>query len=81
MHRFGGREATHSYGVTEMGYTPHRLKRLLREQGFTDIRRFHPVRKRLPSNAPRDVFRHLAGPFAYRLLASFWTQIWLRARR
>jgi len=80
MHRYGGREATDSYGVTEMGYTPHRLKRLLREQGFRDIRRFHPVHKRLPSNAPRDVFRHLAGPFAYRLLAPFWTQIWLRAR-
>jgi 2-polyprenyl-3-methyl-5-hydroxy-6-metoxy-1,4-benzoquinol methylase len=80
MHRFGGREAAGAFGVTEAGYTPHRLKRLLREQGFAEIRRFHPVRKRLPSNAPRDVLRHLAGPFAYRLLAPFWTQIWIRAR-
>ena len=79
-HRFGGKEAIHTYGVTEMGYTPYRLKRLLREQGFSDIERFHPVHKRLPSNAPRDVLRHLVGPLAYRVMAPFWTQIWLRAR-
>jgi 2-polyprenyl-3-methyl-5-hydroxy-6-metoxy-1,4-benzoquinol methylase len=79
-HRFGGREAAGTYGVTELGYTPHRLKHLLRDQGFTEIERFHPVRKRLPSNAPRDVALHLAGPFAYRVLAPVWTQIWLRAR-
>jgi 2-polyprenyl-3-methyl-5-hydroxy-6-metoxy-1,4-benzoquinol methylase len=79
-HRFGGRKASGDYGVTELGYTPHRLKRLLREQGFTEVRRFHPVRKRLPGNAPRDVAKHLAGPFAYRVLAPVMTQIWLRAR-
>jgi 2-polyprenyl-3-methyl-5-hydroxy-6-metoxy-1,4-benzoquinol methylase len=79
-HRFGGKDAAAEYGVTELGYTPHRLKRFLREQGFTEIRRFHPVRKRPASNAPRDVFRHLAGPFVYRATAFFWTQIWLRAR-
>src|SRR5262249_25419449 len=79
-HRFGGREAADTYGVSELGYTPHRLKRLLRDQGFTEVQRFHPVRKRLASNAPRDVALHLAGPFAYRALAPVYTQIWLRAR-
>ena len=78
--RFEGRKAVGEYGVTELGYTPHRLKRILRDQGFTDIHRFHPVRKRLPSNSPRDVAVHLGGPFAYRALGPFWTQIWLRAR-
>ena len=78
--RFEGRKAVGEYGVTELGYTPHRLKRILRDQGFTDIHRFHPVRKRLPSNNPRDVAVHLGGPFAYRALGAFWTQIWLRAR-
>jgi 2-polyprenyl-3-methyl-5-hydroxy-6-metoxy-1,4-benzoquinol methylase len=78
--RFQGRDATDTYGTTELGYSPRRLKRLLREQGFTEIRRFHPVKKQLPSNAPREVAVHLAGPLAYRLLAPFWTQIWLRAR-
>jgi len=78
--RFEGRKAVGEYGVTELGYTPHKLKRILRDQSFTDIHRFHPVRKRLPSNSPRDVAVHLGGPFAYRALGPFWTQIWLRAR-
>jgi 2-polyprenyl-3-methyl-5-hydroxy-6-metoxy-1,4-benzoquinol methylase len=78
--RFEGRKAVGEYGVSELGYTPHRLKRILRDQGFTDIHRFHPVRKRLPSNSPRDVAVHLGGPLAYRALGPFWTQIWLRAR-
>jgi 2-polyprenyl-3-methyl-5-hydroxy-6-metoxy-1,4-benzoquinol methylase len=77
--RFGGRKAVGEYGVTELGYTPRALKRILRDQGFADIQRFHPVRKRLPSNSPRDVALHLGGPLAYRALGPFWTQIWLRA--
>ena len=79
-HRFQGSEASDEYGTTELGYTPHRLKRLLRAQGFTEIRRFHNTRKRLFSNAPGDVGAHLAEPWVYRVLAPFWTQIWLRAR-
>ena len=79
-HRFQGREASDEYGTTELGYTPHGLKRLLREQGFTNIRRFHNTRKRLFSNGPRDVAAHLAEPLVYRFLGPFWTQIWLRAR-
>ncbi|HUK95705.1 MAG TPA: class I SAM-dependent methyltransferase [Gaiellaceae bacterium] len=78
--RFEGTAATDEYGTTELGYTPHRLKKLLRAEGFTEIRRFHNNRKRLFSNAPRDVAAHLAEPWVYRLLAPFWTQIWLRAR-
>jgi 2-polyprenyl-3-methyl-5-hydroxy-6-metoxy-1,4-benzoquinol methylase len=79
-HRFQGRGASSAYGVTELGYTPRRLKRLLRAQGFTDVQRFHNTRKRLFSNAPRDVAAHLAEPFVFRALGPFWTQIWLRAR-
>jgi len=78
-HRFAGRKASDAYGVSELGYSSHGLKRLLREQGFREIQRFHPVRKRLPSNAPRDVARHLAGPLVQRSLAPFLSQIWLRA--
>jgi SAM-dependent methyltransferase len=80
IHRFRGRDASAEYGTTELGYSPRRLKRLLREAGFTDIRRFHNNRKRLFSNAPADTAAHLAEPFVYRVLAPFWTQIWLRAR-
>ena len=78
--RFQGRDASAEYGVSELGYSPRRLKRLLREAGFTDIRRFHNNRKRLFSNSPRETAAHLAEPLVYRLLAPFWTQIWLRAR-
>jgi 2-polyprenyl-3-methyl-5-hydroxy-6-metoxy-1,4-benzoquinol methylase len=78
-HRFQGREASGEYGVTELGYTPRRLKRLLRAQGFTNVQRFHNTRKRLFSNAPRDIAAHLAEPFVFRALGPFWTQIWLRA--
>ena len=78
--RFQGRGASTAYGTTELGYTPRRLKRLLRDEGFTDVQRFHNNRKRLYSNAPLDVVAHLAEPFVYRALAPFWTQIWLRAR-
>ena len=78
-HRFQGRDASHEYGVTEMGYSPRRLKRLLSEAGFTDITRFHNNRKRLFSNAPSEVAAHLTEPFLYRALAPFWTQIWLLA--
>ena len=78
-HRFQGREASGQYGVTELGYSPRRLKRLLREAGFTEIRRFHNTRKRLFSNSPREVAAHVAEPVVYRALGPFWTQIWLRA--
>jgi 2-polyprenyl-3-methyl-5-hydroxy-6-metoxy-1,4-benzoquinol methylase len=78
--RFEGRGASHAYGTTELGYSPRTLKRLLREARFEDIRRFHNNRKRLFSNSPRETAAHLAEPFVYRLLAPFWTQIWLRAR-
>jgi 2-polyprenyl-3-methyl-5-hydroxy-6-metoxy-1,4-benzoquinol methylase len=78
--RFQGRTASSEYGVTELGYSPRTLKRLLRAAGFTDIRRFHNNRKRLFSNSPRETAAHLAEPLVYRLLAPFWTQIWLRAR-
>jgi 2-polyprenyl-3-methyl-5-hydroxy-6-metoxy-1,4-benzoquinol methylase len=78
--RFEGRSASSAYGTTELGYTPRTLKRLLREAGFSEIQRFHNNRKRLFSNAPVDVLAHLAEPVVYRLLAPFWTQVWLRAR-
>jgi SAM-dependent methyltransferase len=79
-HRFQGRDASHEYGVTEMGYRPRQLKRLLHDAGFTDVARFHNNRKRLFGNAPADVASHVAEPLVYRALAPFWTQIWLRAR-
>jgi SAM-dependent methyltransferase len=78
-HRFQGRDASHEYGVTEMGYTPRQLKRLLRDAGFTDVARFHNNRKRLFGNAPFEIAAHVAEPLVYRGLAPFWTQIWLRA--
>jgi SAM-dependent methyltransferase len=78
--RFQGRGATEEYGTTELGYSPRHLKRLVREAGFRDVRRFHNNRKRLFSNSPADTAAHLAEPLMYRLLAPFWTQIWLRAR-
>jgi len=78
--RYQGRKATDAYGTTELGYSSRHLKRLLRQQGFTDIRRFHNNRKRLFSNAPKETAAHLAEPLVYRLLAPFWTQIWLLAR-
>jgi len=79
-HRFEGSGASDEWGVTELGYSPRRLKKLLREQGFTEVKRFHNTRKRLFSNSPRDVAAHLVEPFVYRALGPFWTQIWLRAR-
>ena len=79
-HRFEGRQAASEYGVTDLGYSPRKLKRLLRDAGFTHIRRFHNNRKRLYSNALLDVAAHLAEPLVYRALAPFWTQIWLLAR-
>ena len=78
--RYQGRNASTAYGTTELGYSPRALKRMLRAQGFGDIRRFHNNRKRLFSNAPADVLAHLAEPLVYRALGPFWTQIWLRAR-
>jgi SAM-dependent methyltransferase len=78
--RFQGRGAADEYGTNELGYSPHALKRILKAEGFTDIRRFHNNRKRLFSNAPADVLAHLAEPLVYRILAPFWTQVWLRAK-
>jgi SAM-dependent methyltransferase len=78
-HRFSGREASEAYGTTEVGYSSRRLKRLLRDTGFTDVHRFHANRKRLYTNSATDTVAHLAEPLAFRLFAPFWTQIWLRA--
>ena len=62
-----------------MGYSPRRLKRLLKEAGFVEITRFHNNRKRLFANTPREIAAHIAEPFVYRALGLFWTQTWLRA--
>jgi ubiquinone/menaquinone biosynthesis C-methylase UbiE len=78
--RFQGRDASDEFGTTELGYSPRRLKKLLREAGFVDVRRFHNNRKRLFGNRPADVLAHLAEPIVYRALGPFWTQIWLTAR-
>jgi 2-polyprenyl-3-methyl-5-hydroxy-6-metoxy-1,4-benzoquinol methylase len=78
-HRFQGRGAADEFGVTELGYTPRRFKKMLRDAGFVRIERFHNNRKRLFSNHPREVAAHLAEPFVFRALGVFWTQIWLRA--
>jgi 2-polyprenyl-3-methyl-5-hydroxy-6-metoxy-1,4-benzoquinol methylase len=77
--RYQGRGAAGEFGTTELGYSPRRLKQLLRAEGFTDVRRFHNNRKRLFGNRPADVLAHLAEPLVYRALGPFWTQIWLRA--
>jgi len=77
-HRFQGRTASSEYGTTELGYTPRALKRLLRDAGFTEIRRFHNNRKRLYGNTPLEILSHIAEPLVYRLLSPFWTQVWLR---
>ena len=79
-HRYQGRAASGEFGTTELGYTPRRLKGLLREAGFRRVERFHNNRKRLFSNTPRETAAHLVEPVVYRLLGPFWTQIWLRAR-
>ncbi|MDQ3874856.1 MAG: class I SAM-dependent methyltransferase [Actinomycetota bacterium] len=78
-HRFQGRRASSAFGTTELGRTPRRLTRLLRDAGFTNVQRFHNNRKRLFSNTPLEVVSHLAEPLVYRALSPFWTQIWLRA--
>ena len=78
-HRFQGRRAREEYGVTEMGYSSRALKRMVRDAGFADVERFHNNRKRLFGNRALDVASHIAEPLVYRLLAPFWTQIWLRA--
>jgi 2-polyprenyl-3-methyl-5-hydroxy-6-metoxy-1,4-benzoquinol methylase len=77
--RYQGRGASGEFGTTELGYTPRRLKRLLRQAGFEHVERFHNNRKRLFGNSPLDVLAHLAEPLLYRALGGFWTQIWLRA--
>ena len=74
------RYASAEWGTTELGYSPRRLKQLLRDSGFSHVERFHNNRKRLYGNSPTDLLRHLAEPLVYRALAPFWTQIWLRAR-
>jgi 2-polyprenyl-3-methyl-5-hydroxy-6-metoxy-1,4-benzoquinol methylase len=78
-HRFEGRRASSEWGTTELGYSPRRLKALLRDAGFHRLERFHNNRKRLYGNAPRDLLAHLVEPLLYRALAPFWTEIWLRA--
>jgi 2-polyprenyl-3-methyl-5-hydroxy-6-metoxy-1,4-benzoquinol methylase len=78
-HRYQGRSASEQFGATELGYTPRRFKKLLREAGFQDVQRFHNNRKRLYGNSPKDFLSHLVEPIVYRALGVFWTQIWLRA--
>ncbi len=77
--RFRGRDAAESYGTTELGITPFRLRRLLRASGFNAIERFHSNRRRLYSNRPHEVFMHLMEPLAFRTLAPFRAQVWMRA--
>jgi 2-polyprenyl-3-methyl-5-hydroxy-6-metoxy-1,4-benzoquinol methylase len=80
MHRFGGKSAAEQHGVTEAGYAPHRLKRLVRDAGFTDVRRLHRNRRTTHGNRPLDVARHFGGPLVLRVLGPFWAETWLLAR-
>jgi 2-polyprenyl-3-methyl-5-hydroxy-6-metoxy-1,4-benzoquinol methylase len=80
MHRFGGKDAAERYGVTESGYTPRRLKCLVRDADFTDIRRLHRNRRTTHGNRPLDVARHFGGPLVLRALGPFWAETWLLAR-
>lgn len=81
--RFRGRAAAEEFGTTELGITPHRLRRMLRHAGFGDVRRFHSNRRRLYGNRPSEIAMHLLEPIAFRALAPFWAQVWMRgtARR
>ena len=78
--RFHGRDAAEEYGTTELGFTPFRLRRLLRKAGFSNIRRFHSNRRRLYGNRPSEIAMHLLEPLAFRALAPFRTQVWMLAR-
>jgi 2-polyprenyl-3-methyl-5-hydroxy-6-metoxy-1,4-benzoquinol methylase len=80
MHRFGGKEAANRHGVTEAGYTPRRLKRLVRRAGFEEVRRLHRNRRAVHGNHPLDVARHFGGPLVLRALGPFWAETWLLAR-
>jgi 2-polyprenyl-3-methyl-5-hydroxy-6-metoxy-1,4-benzoquinol methylase len=79
MHRYGGRGAASEHGVTEAGYTPHRLKRLVRDAGFADVKRLHRNRRATFTNAPLDVARHFGGPLVLRALGPFWAETWILA--
>ena len=74
-----GAEASEEYGVDRARLHAAPAQAAPPRQGFTDIRRFHNTRKRLFSNAPRDVAAPRGRALAYRALGPFWTQIWLRA--
>ena len=80
MHRFGGRAAAQRHRVTEAGYSPRHLKRLLCEAGFRDVERLHRARRSVFGNGPLDVARHFGGPLVVRALAPFWAETWLRAK-
>lgn len=75
--RFQGRQAAEEFGTTELGITPHRLRRLFRQAGFDDVRRFHSNRRRLYGNRPTEIAMHLLEPFAFRALAPFRAQVWM----
>ena len=80
LHRLAAGGASEAFGTTELGYAPRRLKRLLREAGFTDLERFHAGRRRAFGDRPIDLAAHLAQPLVQRVLAPLWPQIWLRGR-
>jgi 2-polyprenyl-3-methyl-5-hydroxy-6-metoxy-1,4-benzoquinol methylase len=78
--RYQGRDATDQYGTTELGYSPRRLKRLLkgprlRRRSSLPQQPQAPLRQP-PRRRPRPPRRadHVPHP------RPFWTQIWLRAR-
>jgi 2-polyprenyl-3-methyl-5-hydroxy-6-metoxy-1,4-benzoquinol methylase len=84
-HRFFGREATREFGTTENGFSTRHVKKLARDAGFTDVRRFHSNRRLLHEgrpllygNRPADVLQHVVEPVVYRVFAPFWAQMWIR---
>jgi 2-polyprenyl-3-methyl-5-hydroxy-6-metoxy-1,4-benzoquinol methylase len=79
MHRFGGRAARREHGVTEAGYTPRRVKQLIRDSGFADAKRLHRNRRTMFTNEPLDVARHFGGPLVLRALGPFWAGTWILA--
>ena len=79
--RYQGRDAANEYGTTELGYSPRTAEAAARATPASPRSAASTTTASASSATARlDVLAHLAEPITYRVLAPFWTQVWLRAR-
>lgn len=74
----------HRFNVLEKGFSPYYLKKILKRNNFSNIKRYyaHALATRAYDNSFVGTFKHLFSPFASRFIFGHYkSQLWILAQK